>query len=167
MDEQRAWLKARRKRRLRILAVMLSACVLFTTYPDMLETLSAFASEESAQSETRHITDFTSLPDEVREQTVPVGTPLSELTLPDALEAVVTERQPKDGAEKPEDDGKEDSEENDSKEPDGDTDGTEDEDGRTIQVFSKERMLAIRYDSLTTPDTVIRSKEVLPGHLIY
>ena len=71
----------------------------------MLETLSAFASEESAQSETWHITDFTSLPDEVREQTVPIGTPLSELPLPDALEAAVTERQSEDGAEQPEDNG--------------------------------------------------------------
>ncbi len=124
MDEQRAWLKARRKRRLRILAVMLSFCVLFTTYPDMLETLSAFASEESAQSETRHITDFTSLPDEVREQTVPIGTALSELTLPDALVVVVTERQPKD-------DGKEDIGENDGEEPDGDMDGVEDNGGNT------------------------------------
>ena len=124
MDEQRAWLKARRKRRLRMLAVMLSFCVLFTTYPDILETLSAFASEESAQSETWHITDFTSLPDEVREQTVPIGTALSELTLPDALVVVVTERQPKD-------DGKEDIGENDGEEPDGDMDGVEDNGGNT------------------------------------
>lgn len=124
MDEQRVWLRARRKRRLRILAVILCVCVLFTTYPDILATLSVFASEESAQSETWHITDFTSLPDEVREQTVPIGTALSELTLPDALVVVVTERQPKD-------DGKEDIGENDGEEPDGDMDGVEDNGGNT------------------------------------
>ena len=89
MDEQRAWLKARRKRRLRILAVMLSFCVLIHTYPDILVTLSAFAATGQEQPVTRHITDFTALPEKIREQTVPVGTALSELTLPDTLEAVI------------------------------------------------------------------------------
>ncbi len=131
MDEQRAWLKARRKRRLRILAVMLSVCVLFTTYPDILATLSVFASEEQAQAEGRYISSFTALSDEIREQTVPVGTELTELSLPDTLEAVVTERSSEDTAGQPENDGKEDSGENDGEESDGDTTGTEDEDSST------------------------------------
>lgn len=131
MDEQRTWLRARRKRRLRILAVMLSLCVLFTTYPDIPAALSVFASEEQAQAEVRYISGFTALPKEIREQTVPVGTELTELSLPDTLEAVVTERQSEDTAEKPEDDGKEEPGENDGKKPDGDTTGTEDQDGST------------------------------------
>ena len=46
MDEQRTWLRSRRKRRLGILTVMLSVCVLITTYPGIPVTLSVFASEE-------------------------------------------------------------------------------------------------------------------------
>ena len=100
MDEQRAWLKSRRKRRLRILAAMLSICVLFTTYPDILATLFVFASEEPEQSEVRYISGFTALSDEVREQTVPVGTRLDALLLPDMLEAAVTEeKQPSEDME--------------------------------------------------------------------
>lgn len=131
MDEQRAWLKARRKRRLRILAVMLSVCVLFTTYPDILATLSVFASEEQAQAEGRYISGFTALSNEIREQTVPVGTELTELWLPDTLEAVVTKQPSEDTAGQPEEDGKGDSGENDGKESDGDTTGTEDKDSST------------------------------------
>ncbi len=131
MDEQRTWLKARRKKRLRILAVMLSVCVLFTTYPDILETLFIFASEESVQSEVRYISGFTTLSKEIREQTVPVGTELTELSLPDTLEVAVTEQSSEDTAEKPEDDDKVDSGKNDGKEPDEDTIGTEDKDSST------------------------------------
>lgn len=140
MDEQRAWLRARRKRRLRILAVMLGFCVLVTTYPDILVTLSAFASEEAVQPEIRHITDFTALSDEIREQTVPIGTMLSELTLPDALEVVVTRecQSSEDGEKGPEDDGGEDSEENDGEEPDGDMTGAEDKDGSTEEGGSSD-----------------------------
>lgn len=131
MDEQRAWLKARRKRRLRILAVMLSVCVLFTTYPDILATLSVFASEEQAQAEGRYISGFTTLSNEIREQTVPVGTELTELSLPDTLEAVATKQPSEDTAGQPEEDGEEDSGENDGEESDGDTTGTEDKDSST------------------------------------
>jgi|GEM_PF-1377538 len=149
MDEQRAWLKARRKRRLRILAVMLSFCVLIHTYPDIPATLSAFAATGQEQPETRHITGFTALSEKIREQTVPVGTTLSELTLPDTLEAVVTGQTSEDTEDKANDGGKEDagedvgkedaggngdgedSEENDGEEPDGDTTGTEDKDDST------------------------------------
>ena len=80
---------------------MLSLCVLFTTYPDILATLSVFASEEQAQAEGRYISGFTALSDEIREQTVPVGTALTELSLPDTLEAVVTEQPSEDTAEQP------------------------------------------------------------------
>ncbi len=52
MDKQRAWLKAKRKRRLRILAVILSFCVLFYTYPDILATFSVFAAAWQEQPET-------------------------------------------------------------------------------------------------------------------
>lgn len=131
MDEQRVWLRARRKRRLRILAVILCVCVLFTTYPDILATLSVFASEVSEQSEGRYISGFTALSDEIREQTVPVGTAPTELLLPDTLEAVVTEmKQPSEDTEdKSEDSGREDAGENDGEETDGGTTGTEDMDG--------------------------------------
>ncbi len=43
MDEQRAWLKMRRRKRLCTLAVALSVCVLISTYPNVLETLSVYA----------------------------------------------------------------------------------------------------------------------------
>lgn len=46
MDEQRTWLRSRRKRCLGILTAMLSVCVLITTYPGIPATLSVFASEE-------------------------------------------------------------------------------------------------------------------------
>lgn len=131
MDEQRAWLKARRKRHLRILAVVLSVCVLFTAYPDILATLSVFASVEPAQSEVRYISGFTAFSDEIREQTVPVGTELTELSLPDTLEAVVTKQPSEDTVRQPEDDGEEDSGENDGKKTDGDTTGMEDKDSST------------------------------------
>ena len=126
MDEQRAWLKARRKRRLRILAVMLSFCVLLHTYPDILVTLSAFAATGQEQPETRHITGFTALSEEIREQTVPVGTTLSELTLPDTLEAVVTEQSSEDAEDKTGGGGKEDAGEDAGKEDAGEDAGKED-----------------------------------------
>ena len=84
----------------------------------------------------RLITDFTVLSEEIREQTVPVGTALSELTLPDTLEVVVTGQTSEDTEDKMDDGGKEDaggngsdedSEENDGEEPDD----TEDEDSGT------------------------------------
>ncbi len=139
MDEQRAWLRARRKRRLRILAVILCVCVLFTTYPDILAVLSVFASEVSEQPEGRYISGFTALSDEIREQTVPVGTALTELLLPDTLEAVITEeKQPsEDMDDKSEESGREDGE-NDGEETDGDTNGTEDMDGSAEETEEDE-----------------------------
>lgn len=64
MDERRAWLGARRKRRLRILAVILCFCVLFTIYPDLLETIPVFAAVKSEQSDVTYISDFEALPEE-------------------------------------------------------------------------------------------------------
>ncbi len=87
MDEQRMWIKSRRKKRLRALAVILCLCLLGTTYPDILEALSVFA--EGTKDAAVYVTDFARLPDEVREQTVPVGTDIKNLELPDTLEAVI------------------------------------------------------------------------------
>ncbi len=131
MDEQRAWLRAGRKRRLRIFTVILCLCVLFTTCPDILATLSAFAEEKPEQ--TQYVSGFAELPEEIREQTVPVGTGLEELSLPDTLEAVVTleSQSSEEEGKGPEDDGGEDTGENDGEETDGDTSGTENDGGST------------------------------------
>ncbi len=168
MDEQRAWLKARRKRRLRILAVMLSFCVLFHTYPDILATLSVLAAVESVQPEVRHITGFTALSEEIREQTVPLGTLLSELTLPDTLEAVVTEQLSEDTEDKTDDGGKEDAGENgsgeDSEENDGEEpDGTEDEDGGTGETEEGEPSDSEQDDTETGGETGDKDAETGDG----
>ena len=90
-DEQRAWIKTRRKRHLRILAAVLSLCVLFATYPNILETFFVFAAEREKEEKDLYISGFSDLPEEIKEQTVPLGTGLEELTLPDTLEAVVVQ----------------------------------------------------------------------------
>lgn len=95
MDEQRAWIKSRRRKRLRITAVALCVCLLVTVRPDILETFSTFASEW--KDSTVYVSGFAELPEEVREQTVPLGTGVEELSLPDTLEAF---------AETPEEEGK-------------------------------------------------------------
>lgn len=93
MDEQRAWLKSRRRKRLRLLAVALCCCLLVTTYPDMLTTLSVLAAGLQGEDSTDIvITGFSSLPEDVREQTVPLGTTIEELNLPDTLEAYVAKK---------------------------------------------------------------------------
>lgn len=89
-DEQRVWLRSRRKRHLRTLAVILSFCVLFTSSPHIWETVSVFAAEESDGEGRQYISGFAALSEEVREQSVPLGTELQELSLPDALEAYIT-----------------------------------------------------------------------------
>ena len=132
MKRQDARTKGNGKKCMRILAVTLSVSVLFTTCPDLPETFSVLAAEEAGESETetRYVSAFAALPDEVKEQTVPVGTALSELSLPDTLEAVVTGQPSEDTAGKPEDDGEEDSGENDGEtggeEPPAEDDGEED-----------------------------------------
>lgn len=90
MDEQRTWLRSRRKRRLRTLAVILSFCVLLTSSPHIWETVPVFAAEESDGEGRQYISGFAALSEEVREQSVPLGTGVHELLLPDALEAYVS-----------------------------------------------------------------------------
>lgn len=85
MDEYRTKVKTKKKKHLRILAVILSFCVLFTTNADIMATLSVFAAGETESGQ--YISDFTVLPENIREQTVPLGTELDELSLPDTLEA--------------------------------------------------------------------------------
>ena len=85
MDEQREWLNVRRKSRLRIMAVILCICLTVTTYPEILAAFSASATEQG--DSTVYVTGFGELPETVREQTVPLGTAIEELTLPDKLEA--------------------------------------------------------------------------------
>ena len=91
MDEQRAWIKMRRKRRLRVLAVVLCLSVLFVTYPNILETLSVFASENGSEENVLYVSGFCDLSDEIKEQTVPVGTGMEELALPDTLKAYMAQ----------------------------------------------------------------------------
>lgn len=85
MDEYRTKVKTKKKKYLRILAVILSFCVLFTTNADITATLSVFAAGESEGRQ--YISDFAVLPENVTKQTVPLGTELDELSLPDTLEA--------------------------------------------------------------------------------
>ncbi len=112
MDEQRAWLKSRRRKRLRLLSAVLCVALLATMHPEVLRTLTAFAVEMWGGGDTLSVTRFVDLPDEVREQTVPVGTDISELELPDTLEAYVrvetgagTEDDAKPGEEDEDNDG--------------------------------------------------------------
>ncbi len=116
MDEQRAWIKSRRKKRLRILAAALAFCLLFTTYPDILETLSVLAAETQDGDNTVHVQGFEDLPEEVREQTVPLGTAIEELTLPDTLEAFVMITEEEDASEEDAPDKKEDPDDSGTKE---------------------------------------------------
>ncbi len=102
MDEQRAWIKSRRKKRLRLLAAALTFCLLITTYPDILATLSAFAAGMQGGDGTVYVSGFESLPEEVREQTVPLGTEIEEQTLPSTLEAFVTITEERDAPDKEE-----------------------------------------------------------------
>ena len=115
MDEQRAWIKSRRRKRLRIMAVILCMCLLVTTRSDILATLSTFASEW--KDSTVYVFGFGELSGAVREQTVPFGTGEEELTLPDTLEAF---------AETPEEEDKPgDAEEEDADKPGDAEDGKE------------------------------------------
>ena len=165
MDEQRAWLRARRKRRLRILAVILCFCVLFTAYPDILETLSVFAVVESEQSEVTYIFDLKTLPEEIREQTVPVGTGLEGLSLPDTLEAVVTgESQPsEDEGKESGDDGREDTGDNAGEETDVATPGTGDNSGSAEEPEEGEPSDTEQEDTQTDGGTEDKDTETGDG----
>ncbi|MDE7339835.1 MAG: hypothetical protein K2N80_04635 [Lachnospiraceae bacterium] len=96
MDEQRAWIKSRRRKRLRIVAVVLCVCLLATTCPDILTALSTLATEWV--DSTVYVSSFGELPVEVREQTVPLGTGEEELALPNTLEAFAAAPEDKDSS---------------------------------------------------------------------
>lgn len=92
MDEQRAWIKLRRKKRLRLLSVAMCVSLFVTSYPNILETWSvSAAAEKQGIRENLYIYGFEELSEEIREQYVPVGTALEELTLPAVLEVSVGE----------------------------------------------------------------------------
>ena len=115
MDEQRAWLRSRRKKRLRVLAAALGFFFFFSSYPNILETLSALAAESEEGEEGSYvITSFAPLDEETKEQTVSVGTDMESLYLPDTLEAVVRfgDEKIERGEESSEDSEQEDEEEN-------------------------------------------------------
>lgn len=66
----------------RIFAVFLCLCVLFTTQPEIWNRFSVLAAEES---DTKVVLSFEELSEEIKEQTVPVGTVYEELELPEEL----------------------------------------------------------------------------------
>lgn len=66
----------------RILAGLLCLCVLFTIQLEIWNRFSVFAAEES---DTKVVLSFAELSEEIKEQTVPVGTVYEELELPEEL----------------------------------------------------------------------------------
>ncbi|MCM1047987.1 MAG: InlB B-repeat-containing protein [Clostridiales bacterium] len=133
MDEQRAWLKSRRKKRLRITAVILSVCLLVTTYPDILTTISALAADIRSVEGTVTVTGFAKLDEETAMQEVETGTDISELDLPDTLKAYAEaadreDEKPAEDEEKPEEENPgADDEEKPEEENSGADDGTGEE----------------------------------------
>ena len=102
----REWKRGKGKRRssLRILSAGLSLSVLLTgcgsasvapvAVPEGVEQLEAALQQESGENEAAGrkdtlITGFVSLSEDMREQTVPLGTMIEELNLPDTLEVYV------------------------------------------------------------------------------
>lgn len=83
----------------RITAVFLALSILFVQQPDMPGLFRVLAAQEDSQE----IAFFQTLPDEVSNQTVLLGTPVEELYLPDTLEAVVLREQEKEDVEDSED----------------------------------------------------------------
>ena len=78
-------------RRRLITGVLIMALLLSQTSIVNIFTKTDAGSAAAAEAENEEIitiSDFAELPDDIREQTVPVGTSLEELELPDALEAV-------------------------------------------------------------------------------
>ncbi len=90
MDKQFAWIKAGRKKCRRFLVVAVCVSLLMTNYPDIPAAMSVSAAEEQDAGESR-IYGFEELAENIREQYVPVGTELEELTLPDELKAFAEE----------------------------------------------------------------------------
>lgn len=143
--------------RRRVLAGALSVCLVMSSMPSADYALSVLAAEnsedvpENGQEDIhdnthdgiREIVSFTELPDEVKEQTVAVGTPLESLTLPDTLTAVcrmVNEKDSEDNTDsdkerdseiedKQPDEGKEENPEEDSDEGNEDESGGADNEG--------------------------------------
>lgn len=58
----------------------------------MESALQDSAEDDAAKRTDTVITGFADLPDDIREQTVPLGTAIEELTLPDTLEAYIVEK---------------------------------------------------------------------------
>ena len=84
-------LKNRTFRRRLVIGVLITALLFSQTSIVNLFTKTdaeSVAAAEEENAEAIAISDFAELPEDVREQTVPVGTTLDELVLPDTLEAV-------------------------------------------------------------------------------
>ena len=105
--------------RRRVLASTLCVCLVISSMPVADYAFPVLAAENSEEiQENAHdgiyeIVSFTELPNEVKEQTVAVGTPLESLVLPDTLTALCrmsNEKNPEDNADS---DKKQDSEKED------------------------------------------------------
>ena len=126
----------------RVLASTLCACLIISSMPTTDYAFPVLAAENSEEIQknthdgTYEIVSFMELPDEVKEQTVAVGTPLENLNLPDTLTAlcrISNEKNPEDNKDS---DKEQDSEEEDKTDEGKEeipeealNDGTEDESG--------------------------------------
>ena len=88
MDEMYEWLRARRKKRIRITAAVLGVGILLSSIPQL--RLTEYERTLANEQQIREVMEFAALSEDVREQTVAFGTTLRELALPDTLEAYVT-----------------------------------------------------------------------------
>lgn len=102
-----------RKIPLRILSATLSISMLLsgcgplsltplTAIPGGVEQLESALQQDGGDSDAAKRTDpvitgFADLTDDIREQTVPLGTAIEELTLPDTLEAYIVEKDAENG----------------------------------------------------------------------
>lgn len=72
----------------RIFAVFICLCVLFTTQPEIWKGFTVYAAEES---DTKAVFSFADLTEEVKEQTVTVGTDYEKLELPEELTVFISQ----------------------------------------------------------------------------
>lgn len=100
-----------RKPALRLLSATLSLSMLFTgcgpasitpvTIPNGVEQIESALQDGGDYGASERadaiITGFESLPEDIREQVVPLGTTIEDLTLPDTLGAYVTEKDAENG----------------------------------------------------------------------
>lgn len=102
-----------RKPALRILSATLSLSMLLsgcgplsltplTTIPNGVEQIESALQQDGGDSDAAKRTDtvitgFADLTDDIREQTVPLGTAIEDLTLPDTLEAYIVEKDAENG----------------------------------------------------------------------